>query len=286
MKYAEEHSKESGLAGGVLKMGVASSWAESGPEAVWAWYKGNKDSDSGGMFGGNQMVLSSIFSSLMSTNPDAAFNRLEERDPNNRKMAFMGMCQSALMDDDKRQLMLDKINSMSDETDKANSHTMLLSQWDSFSPDEATAWVSKQPATDQISLRETVGPSLMMTDPKKGAAFMMEGVSEESKPGRYSQVVTTWSISDPKVAAAWLDSQGNGPELDGARLSLANTLSLSNPAGAMSEAQAITDADKRFSAISSAYGAWSKKDSSAADQALQNAGLSAEQVQSIRSSHQ
>ena len=286
MKYAEEHSKEAGIGGKIMKMSVASSWAESDPEAVWAWYKGNKDSDSGGMFGGNQMVLSAVFSSLMSNNPDAAFKRFDELDPGTRQMAFAGMCQTALMDDGKRQLLFDKINSMPDGTEKSSSRQMLLSQWAVFSPDEATDWVSKQPTADQKSLRESVGSALMMSDPKKGAAFMMEGVSTEDKPLRCSEVVGGWSMIDPKAAAAWLDAQGSGPELDQARQTLVSTLNQSNPAGAMSQAQAITDADKRFSAISSAYGAWSKKDSSAADQALQNAGLTPEQVQSIRSSHQ
>jgi len=286
MKYAEEHSKEAGISGKIMKMSVASSWAESDPDAVWAWYKGNKDNDSGGMLGGNQMVLSAVFSSLMSSNPDAAIKRFDELDPGTRQMAFAGMCQSALMDDSKRQMLLDKINSMPDDAEKTSSRQMLLSQWAVFSPDEATDWVSKQPTAEQKSLRESVGSALMMSDPKKGAAFMMEGVSAEDKPQRCSDVVGPWSMMDPKGAAAWLDTQGSGPELDQARQTLVSTLTRSNPEAAMNQAQAITDADKRFSAISSAYGAWSKKDPAAADQTLQNAGLTAEQVQSIRSTHQ
>ncbi len=286
MKYAEEHSKDPGISGKLMKMGVASAWAESDPEAVWAWYKGNKDNDSGDRFGGNQMVLSSVFSSLMANNPDAAFKRFDELDPGTRQAAFAGMCQSALMDEGKRQILLDKVNAMPDGSEKTSSRHILLSQWAAFAPDEATDWVAKQPAADQKSLRQGVGPALMMSDPKKGAAFMMEGVSTEDKPQRCSEVVSTWSMMDPKAAAAWLDTQGSGPELDQARQTLVSNMNHSNPEGAMKQAQAITDADKRFSAVSSAYGAWSKKDSSAAEQALQNVGLSAEQVQSIRSTHQ
>ena len=115
---------------------------------------------------------------------------------------------------------------------------------------------------------------------------MMEGASEEDKPYRYSRVVGEWSEWDTNAAAAWLDSQGNGPELDQARQTLVSQMSKKNPADAMSKAQSIIDADKRFSAINTVYRTWSKKDSSAADQALQNAGLTAEQAKSIRSSQQ
>jgi len=286
MKYAEEHSKGGGRSGSTLKMSVTSAWAKSDPYAVLQWYNDNKENDSGGSYGGNQTALTAVFSNLMSTNPDAAFKRLEELDPKARWCAFRGMCQSALMDDDKRQLLLDNINTMADEAEKATSRRMLLYQWVNSSPEDPSAWVAKLPAADQKSLRENMGPSLLRTDPKKGAAFMMEGASEEDKPYRYSRVVGEWSEWDTIAAAAWLDSQGNGPELDQARQTLVSQMSKKNPANAMSKAQSITDADKRFSAISTAYGAWSKKDSSSADQALQNAGLTAEQVKSIRSSQQ
>lgn len=92
-----------GPTGAILKMSVVSTWAEKDPEAVWAWYQANKEKDSGGMFGGNQMVLASIFSSLMTTDPDAAFKRLDELDKGARTMALAGMSQSALFDDTKRQ---------------------------------------------------------------------------------------------------------------------------------------------------------------------------------------
>ena len=40
-------------------------------------------------------------------------------------------------------------------------------------PDEATAWIAKQPAAEQKEMRDSVGTVFMMSDPKKGAAFMM-----------------------------------------------------------------------------------------------------------------
>jgi len=287
MKYAVEHSKDVGIAGMDMKKSVAFAWAASDPDAVWQWYNDNKDKDSGGFLEGNHVILGSVFTNLLSTNPDAAFKRLDELDPESRHLALMGMCiSSGRMDDDKRQLLLDKINTMTDEKEKASSRHLVVNWWTTSSPDDAIAWVAKQPAEDQKSLRSGVGSSLMLSDPNKGAAYIMEGASEAEIPDRRFDVVFSWSMSDPKAAAAWFDSQGNGAELDGERQTMVTKLSGNLPEAAMIEAQSITDPNKRLSAISMAYGVWIKKEPSAAEQALQNAGLTAEQVQSIRSSQQ
>ncbi len=282
MKYAEEHAKDLGMAGSVMKMSAAASWAETDPDAVWAWYQKNKEGDSGGMFGGNQMVLMSIFSNLMATDPDAAFKRLDELDAGAKQMAFMGMCQSAMFDDTKRQTLLTKINAMPDGTEKTTSRQMLLSQWAVLAPSEATEWVAKQSPAEQKELRTSVGPALLMTDPKSGAAFMMAGATAEEKPERCSTSVSTWARMDPKAATQWLAEQGDGPELDPARQSLVVAISDKDPAAAMNQAKTISNPDLRLSATAAVYQTWRKKDAAAAEQALDQTGLTPEQIQGLR----
>ncbi|MEI8039042.1 MAG: hypothetical protein WCJ14_11690 [Verrucomicrobiota bacterium] len=286
MKYAEEHAKDLGTTGAIMKMSVAAAWAESDPNAVWEWYKSNKDNDSGGMLGGNQMVLMSVFSSLMANDPDTAFKRLDELDPQARTMALAGMTQSALFDDTKRQALLSRIDAMPDGAERTQARQMLLSQWAMLAPDEATAWIGQQPAAEQKELRDSMGAVLMMTDPKKGAAFMLEGAAAEDKPKIYSSVMSTWARTSPDAASAWLAGQGNGPEMDQGRLALVNAISDKNPSGAMNHTLEITDANLRFTAANTVYQKWQAKDAAAANQALDKAGLTAEQVQQIRSSQQ
>jgi hypothetical protein len=283
MKYAEDHAKDLGATGAVLKMSVVAMWAEKDPDAVWAWYQGNKDKDSGGMFGGNQMVLMSIFSNLMTNDPDTAFKRLDELNKESRTMALAGMSQTALFDDTKRQALLDRIKTMPDAAERTTARQMLMTQWVMLAPDEATAWIAKQPAEDQKEMRDGVGPAFMMSDPKKGAAFMMEGATAEEKPALYSKVVSSWAAMSPDAAAGWLAEQGDGPELDQARSSLAFSMSEKNPAAAMANVRAITDDNLRFTAASAVYGKWQTSDAAAANKAIDDAGLTAEQVQQIRS---
>jgi hypothetical protein len=283
MKYAEDHAKDLGATGAVLKMSVVGMWAEKDPDAVWAWYQGNKDKDSGGMFGGNQMVLMSIFSNLMTNDPDTAFKRLDELNKESRTMALAGMSQTALFDDTKRQALLDRIKTMPDAAERTTARQMLMTQWVMLAPDEATAWIAKQPAEDQKEMRDGVGTAFMMSDPKKGAAFMMEGATAEEKPALYSKVVSSWAAMNPDAAAGWLAEQGDGPELDQARSSLAFSMSEKNPAAAMANVRAITDDNLRFTAASAVYSKWQTSDAAAANKAIDNAGLTAEQVQQIRS---
>ena len=282
MTFAEEHAKDLGMVGSIMKMSVAAAWAESDPDAVWAWYKANKDQDSGGMLGGNQMVLMSVFSSLMTNDPDTAFKRLDELDAGARQMAFAGMCQTALFDDAKRQSLLDGIKAMPEGTEQTAARQMLLSQWAVLAPDEATQWIAQQPAAEQTALRDSMGMVLMMTDPKKGASFMMEGATDQEKPERYAAVIHSWARMDSKAASTWLAAQGDGPELDKARQAMIMAISDQDPADAMSRVNSITDPDLRFNAASSAYQALLRKDAAAADQALDNAGLTAEQLQKLR----
>lgn len=282
MKYAEDHAKDLGATGAVLKMSVVAAWAEQDPDAVWTWYQNSKDKDSGGILGGNQMLLMSIFSNLMTHDPDNAFKRLGELDKEGRTMALSGMCQTALFDDAKRQDLLNRIKTMPDAAEQAQARQMLVSQWVILAPDEAVAWVGKQPAEEQKEMRESVGTMFMMSDPKKGAAFMLEGATAEEQPKIYARVVSSWAATNPDAAAEWLASQGDGPELDQARSSLAYTLGEKKPAAAMANVKSITDPELRFSAAGTVYRKWQATDPAAANQALDNAGLTAEQVQQIR----
>lgn len=283
MRYAEEHAAELGATGAVLKMSVVSAWAEQDPNAVWDWYQASKDKDSGGMFGGNNMVLMSVFSTLMNQDPDTAFKRLDELDKEARTMALTGMCQTALFDDSKRQALLRRIDAMPDLAERTQARQMLLSQWVMLAPDDATAWVRQQPAAEQHELRDSIGTMFLMSDPQKGAAFVLEGATAEEKPALYAKVAGSWGAMNPDAAATWLAGQGNGPELDQARSTLARTMAERNPTAAMDQVKAITDADQRFMAASQVHSVWQAKDAAAADKALEGAGLTDEQLQQIRS---
>ncbi|MES2708413.1 MAG: hypothetical protein V4726_17600 [Verrucomicrobiota bacterium] len=282
MKYAGEHSSGLGMMAQMAKASVAGTWAEKDPEAVWKWYKDQGDKDTGGMMGGN-LVLASLFSNLAGKDMDSAFTRLDEIEGAGRTMALAGIFQSVLFDPEKRDAVLKKLETLPEESERKQARQMMLSQWTMLSPTEATDWVKTQPQKEQAELRESMGPMLMMSDPKKGAAFMIEGATEEEKPKRYAAVVGPWARMDTNAAGTWLSAQPQGPHLDEARRSFVGAASERDPESAMAWAATITDEEKRVTATTTAYKAWKKKDAGAAESALANSGLSQEKIDSIKS---
>lgn len=281
MKYAEEHPAGNGMMSQVAKMSVASTWAEKDPEAVWAWYKGQPEGQKGGMMGGN-MVLSAVFAQMAAQDPAQAFKRLDEIDGPGRQMALAGMFQASMFDEAKRTAILDQVNALPDESERTTAKQMMLGQWAMMAPEDAMKWVATQPAAEQAQLRETMGTMFMMSDPKKGAAFLLEGATDEQKPQRYMQVVASWAATDTTAAGTWLNEQPQGPHLDDARTAFVQNAAGKDPESAMVWAGTITDPAKRTIATGTAYQTWKKKDPSAADAALAASGLTAEQQQQAR----
>ncbi len=281
MKYAEEHSKNMGMMAQMAKMSVASAWAENDPEAVWKWYQSTKDADSAGPMGGG-MVLVSLFSSLAAKDPQLAFKRLGELEGPTKQMALAGMFQSALFDPDKRNAILAQVDAMSDKSERDQAKQSMLGQWMMMAPEEATAYVKSQPAAEQATLRQTAGQMLMMTDPKKGAAFIMDGATDADRAERYSSVVSSWAHMDTNAAGNWLNEQPKGPELDKAKQSFVFAAATKDPESAMTWAATITDETTKTTAITHAYSAWKKTDAAAAEKALQASGLTPEKIQALQ----
>ena len=280
MKYAEEHSKDKGMMNQMAKMSVAAAWAEKDPDAVWKWYNDQKDTDTGPM--GGQMVLMSLFSSMAAKDPEMAFKRLAEIDGQGKQMAIAGIFQSAMFDEAKRAEVLKQVDAMPDKSERDQAKMSMISQWVMFAPDDAIAYVKSQPAEEGNMLRTQVGQMYMMSDPKKGADFILEGATDENKAQKYSTIIGSWAHQDPNAAGTWLNEQPQGPHLDDARNSFVFATSQTDPGSAMVWATTITEPTKRESATTFAYQAWKKKDQASADEALGKSGLTAEQIQRIQ----
>lgn len=283
MKYAVEHSKGGGIMSQLGKMSVASAWAEHDPEAVWKWYKESGNQEGGGLMGGDNLMLTSLFTSLAGSDLDLAFKRLDEIDGPGKQMALAGMFQSTLFDDDKRAQILKKVESLPDPEERKQAKQMMMGQFAMLAPDQAMEWLKTQPPEDQKEMRETMGTMFMMSDPKKGAAMLLEGATDETKPKAYSTIISQWAAMDTNAAGTWLREQPQGAHLDEARSSFVRIASSKDPQSAMVWAGTITDPDSRVSATRTAYKAWHKKDAAAAEQALNTSGLTAEQMESVKS---
>ena len=281
LKYAEDNLGESGPMVQMAKMGVLSSWAQSDPDAAWEHLKTSDDSGNG-MFGGRSMMMMGMFSSLASKDLDKAFSRLSElEEPQERQMALNGIAQTA-SDEASRSRLMAEIGRLEDESERKEARASILGQVAMMDPESAIKMTAELPANERKEAAQRVGTMLMMSDPERGAAYILENTDADGKKQAYNQVVAQWVHADPNKAGKWLGDQPQTPDLDSARATFAGSVAGRDPESAMAWANTVTNPDERAASVTQVYNNWKKKDEAAASAALESSGLSPEQIQSIR----
>jgi hypothetical protein len=181
LKYAEENSGEAGPMMQMAKMGVLSAWAQSDPDAAWTHLQKSDDEGSGGVFGGRGMMMMGLFSALAAKDTDKAFARLGELDdPQERQMALNGIAQTAY-DDASRTRLMDEISKLPDAGERKEARAAILGQLAMMEPDQAIKMTADLPAEERKEVSQRVGTMLMMSDPARGASYMLENAEPDKK---------------------------------------------------------------------------------------------------------
>lgn len=284
LKYAEEMEEKSGggmLGGAGAKMAVLQTWGQKEPDAAWEWYLDQRESEKGnGMFGGNSMALMGIFGGLVSKDPTTAFERLAEIDDTQaRQMALGGMMQH--ITDPEVQHALGEYLTTLDDAERNIATQGIMGQWAMLDPDGMMEFAKTRPDAERKGMIKQAGQMMLFSDPDKGIEMILSNSDDKDLPQSYQMIAQSLASRDPEKAATWLAEQPQGPELDNARTSFAHTVAQRDPETAMTWAKTITDDNKRTSAIKTVYKQWRQKDSTAADAALPESGLSAEAVEQL-----
>lgn len=282
LKYATENAADKGPMMQMAKMGVLSAWAQNDPEAAWNYIQSN-DEEGGGPFGGRGMMMMGLFSALASKDPDKAFARLAELDdPQERQMALNGISQTAY-DDASRSRLMDEISRLPDKDERRDARAAILGQLAMMEPDQAITMTASLPDDERKEVSQRVGSMLMMSDPERGANYLLENAEPDKKGQTYQTIVSQWANHDPNKAGAWLGAQPQTPELDAARSSFATQVAQRDPESAMAWANTVTEENQRASAVEQVFNTWKKKDEPAALAALESSGLPPERLEGIRS---
>ncbi|MCB1087220.1 MAG: hypothetical protein KDM63_09260, partial [Verrucomicrobiae bacterium] len=146
----------------------------------------------------------------------------------------------------------------------------------------AMDWLRELPQEERSALSNSLGYALIWANPEKGAAFLLEGATEEELPNRYSQVVSAWATRNPNAAGEWLNRQPQGPALDRAKSAFSSVAARRDPESAMEWAKTITEPNLRQGGMQLVYQQWVKKDAAAANASLEQSGLPPEQIESIK----
>ncbi len=282
LAYAEKMIEENGPAAGPATFSVIGSWAQRDPDAVWDWYVKKRDSDQlgSGMMGGDA-YLHMIFSGMALRDADKALDRLIQIDDDqaSRQAAF-GIASAAANKPGSRDRILARSASLPPEL-RDSVRQGIISQWAATETDEAMDWLRTIPAEERDQIINSAGYSLMMTDPEKGAEFLMEDATEENLSRRYQTIVSSWANRDLNAAGEWLNAQPASPAQDLARGSFAMQVARRDPESAMEWAKSVSEENQRFSAIRNVHQQWRKKDTDAADAALVNSGLPDEKIEQL-----
>jgi hypothetical protein len=148
------------------------------------------------------------------------------------------------------QLWLKRANELPEDR-RLNAMASVASGWASADPEGALAWATALPDTGQ---RHQVILS----------------------------AVGSWAQADPQSAAAWADSLPAGESRDGAAQALVYALNTRQPETAWAWALNIGDKGQRMSAIQTVYQTMRSKDAAIAEQMLQGASLSPDEMKVLQ----
>lgn len=280
--YAEEKFQGQDMIGRVAKAAIVSAWAEKDADAAWEYFEKSVGKEADSPLGERGMMLGGLFANMAGTDIEKAFARLSSLDSEvERRMALSGITQSAI-NPEMRDKLMEKIGELEDPKERQEGYQMLLGQLALLEPNAAKEKIDQLPEEMRGEVAQQVGSTLMMNDPKKGAGYILQYADPNKKPEAYERVINQWGYMDINAAGEWLLSQPQGPELDRARAAFSRIASERDPESAMEWAKTVETAGTREKAIEHVYSKWRLKDDAAANAALEQSGLPAEKVQSLR----
>ncbi len=248
-------------------------------DAIWAWLDGQPSTPF------NQSIRGSIINAIAWKEPGAVLDFLE-RLPDTKENASV-LERGA-------QSMLNGGSQMSSlegwlEKSPAKLRPYLLQAAFSYGSEQFATdpqlWlkrVDELPEDRRLSAMTSVARGWAGSDPEAA----LEWASALPKADQRHQVILSavgsWAQADPQSAAAWADSLPAGESRDGAAQALVYALNAQQPETAWAWALNIGDKGQRMSAIQTVYRTMRSKDAAVAEQMLQGASLSPDEMKVLQ----
>jgi hypothetical protein len=100
-------------------------------------------------------------------------------------------------------------------------------------------------------------------DPAKAVDYLAN-ISEDQRPGSYTELSTSWTKKDPEAASTWVDSLQPGKEKDSAISGMVRELGSKEPDSSTIWASTISDPDTRATQVTAQARNWMRRDEAAA----------------------
>ena len=184
----------------------------------------------------------------------------------------------AAMDYDARLRLLEEIGKLGNASEREKGWAALLGTIASMNPDQAIELAHKLPPGGHPEVAKWVGMPLMLTQPSKAAALMIDMADPKDLGSAYTDIAATWVDHDAKAAGEWLSTLPKGPVLDRASRVYSIKAAKQDPAGAMEWAASIGNESLRADSLLVVYQTLKKEDPAAANAALKGLGLTIDQL--------
>lgn len=184
----------------------------------------------------------------------------------------------AAMDYNARLRLLEDIGKLGNAEEREKGWAALLAAIASLDPDQAIELAHKLPPGRHPEVAKWVGMPLMLTQPAKAAALMIDMADPKDLGSAYTDIAATWVDRDAKAAGEWLSTLPKGPDRDRASRAYAIKAADQDPAGAMEWAASLGNESLRAESLLVVYQNWKKEDPAAASAALKGLGLTMDQL--------
>jgi RNA polymerase sigma factor (sigma-70 family) len=265
-----------------LLAGVLPIWAEREPEAAWSWFQTNARQElQFDARGNHNAALGAMFAAMGRTDFGRSLGRALELQGIDAMNALVGLSEAAQNRDQRLQLLA-QADSLGDARWREEVRKGILSVWGGAQPSEARRYVE---GLSDAALRSEgarhVGPSLIAANPEAAAKWWLSQTIESDQPRALREITQRWTEVDLVGAGKWLQTLGNGPEIDVAKREFALAAAMRAPEPAMNWASAISDSEKRLRTMREVYVQWNGQNPAEAQRWLATAGLAPEVVSAV-----
>ena len=186
-----------GPMGGVAPFMIA-RWAEDDADGALKWVLSQPPSRV------RTAMLGSVAQAIAEAGPQEALALAETFDgADRREMARAALTVWAQTDP---QAALRALGEVSDAPFSNDIRFSILAQWATAAPEQAFEWARAQKASLENMHLVTMPLQQMAVDDPQRALRLAEKLDGMRKQQALAQIVSTWADSDPRAAAAWLES--------------------------------------------------------------------------------
>lgn len=266
-----------------LRESALRSWAAANPEAAWKFASENPNGD----LPDNRMEL--VFEGLGRGNPARALAFFEG---NGKAMEKFGERAAFVFDELYESGHHDILVAWAEKQPpgkvRDTGMNRIIDRWARYDPAAAREWMDRQTIgkDNLVPARIELAESWARVNPAAALQWTNNLPEGQRDPEYYSRIYGRWIQYDRNAAAKYLASQPPSPQLDRPIERYTYEVMRQNPADTMPWAESISDAKRRWEAVSRVASIWGRRDPAALQNYVTTSGFDDAQKQQLLKSLQ